>query len=132
MIKAGVPVVPGYHGADQDDALLAAEAGKMGYPVLIKAVAGGGGKGMTGSGPNLTDEYWKHGGGAKNIFKTIKYGVIEKGMAPWQGTLSPKKMQEVTAYILSLQGSNPEGAKEAEAGIFFGWLGTNRPDPFSY
>lgn len=46
MIKAGVPVVPGYHGADQDDALLAAEAGKMGYPVLIKAVAGGGGKGM--------------------------------------------------------------------------------------
>ncbi|HCI07583.1 MAG TPA: 3-methylcrotonyl-CoA carboxylase, partial [Sulfitobacter sp.] len=46
MIKAGVPVVPGYHGADQDDALLAAEAGKMGYPVLIKAVVGGGGKGM--------------------------------------------------------------------------------------
>ena len=46
MIKAGVPVVPGYHGADQDDALLAAEAGKIGYPVLIKAVAGGGGKGM--------------------------------------------------------------------------------------
>ncbi len=46
MIKAGVPVVPGYHGADQDDALLAAEADKIGYPVLIKAVAGGGGKGM--------------------------------------------------------------------------------------
>lgn len=46
MVKAGVPVVPGYHGADQDDALLADEAGKIGYPVLIKAVAGGGGKGM--------------------------------------------------------------------------------------
>ena len=46
MIKAGVPVVPGYHGADQDDALLEAEAEKIGYPVLIKAVAGGGGKGM--------------------------------------------------------------------------------------
>ncbi len=46
MIKAGVPVVPGYHGADQDDNLLEAEAGKIGYPVLIKAVAGGGGKGM--------------------------------------------------------------------------------------
>ncbi len=46
MIEAGVPVVPGYHGADQDDALLAAEADKIGYPVLIKAVAGGGGKGM--------------------------------------------------------------------------------------
>ncbi|MGC1495137.1 MAG: acetyl/propionyl/methylcrotonyl-CoA carboxylase subunit alpha [Sulfitobacter sp.] len=46
MIEAGVPVVPGYHGADQDDALLADEADKIGYPVLIKAVAGGGGKGM--------------------------------------------------------------------------------------
>jgi 3-methylcrotonyl-CoA carboxylase alpha subunit len=46
MIDAGVPVVPGYHGADQDDRLLADEADKIGYPVLIKAVAGGGGKGM--------------------------------------------------------------------------------------
>lgn len=46
MVEAGVPVVPGYHGADQDDALLAGEADKIGYPVLIKAVAGGGGKGM--------------------------------------------------------------------------------------
>jgi 3-methylcrotonyl-CoA carboxylase alpha subunit len=46
MHDAGVPVVPGYHGADQDDALLAAEAAGIGYPVLIKAVAGGGGKGM--------------------------------------------------------------------------------------
>ena len=46
MIEAGVPVVPGYHGADQSDDLLAAEAEAMGYPVLIKAVAGGGGKGM--------------------------------------------------------------------------------------
>ncbi len=46
MVKAGVPVVPGYHGADQDDALLKGEAEKIGYPVMIKAVAGGGGKGM--------------------------------------------------------------------------------------
>ncbi len=46
MVDAGVPVVPGYHGDDQDDGLLAAEADKIGYPVLIKAVAGGGGKGM--------------------------------------------------------------------------------------
>ncbi|MEI4231881.1 acetyl/propionyl/methylcrotonyl-CoA carboxylase subunit alpha [Roseovarius sp. D22-M7] len=46
MHEAGVPVVPGYHGADQADAVLAAEAEAIGYPVLIKAVAGGGGKGM--------------------------------------------------------------------------------------
>jgi len=46
MEKAGVPVVPGYHEADQDAALLARAADDIGYPVMIKAVAGGGGKGM--------------------------------------------------------------------------------------
>lgn len=46
MTDADVPVVPGYHGEDQSPDLLAAEAEKIGYPVLIKAVAGGGGKGM--------------------------------------------------------------------------------------
>ncbi|MCV2356981.1 acetyl/propionyl/methylcrotonyl-CoA carboxylase subunit alpha [Paucibacter sp. B2R-40] len=46
METAGVPLVPGYHGADQDPALLRAEAERIGFPVLIKASAGGGGKGM--------------------------------------------------------------------------------------
>jgi 3-methylcrotonyl-CoA carboxylase alpha subunit len=46
MEKAGVPLVPGYHGDDQDAKLLAREADRIGYPVLIKASAGGGGKGM--------------------------------------------------------------------------------------
>lgn len=46
MTDAGVPVVPGYHGDDQSAEVLTAEAEKIGYPVLIKAVAGGGGKGM--------------------------------------------------------------------------------------
>lgn len=46
MNSAGVPCVPGYHGADQAPEILAAEAEKIGYPVLIKAVRGGGGKGM--------------------------------------------------------------------------------------
>ena len=46
MIEAGVPVTPGYQGEDQSDGTLTAEAARIGYPVLIKAVAGGGGKGM--------------------------------------------------------------------------------------
>ncbi|HET6828400.1 MAG TPA: biotin/lipoyl-containing protein, partial [Ramlibacter sp.] len=46
MEQAGVPLVPGYHGSDQDPALLEREAARIGYPVLIKASAGGGGKGM--------------------------------------------------------------------------------------
>ncbi|MGH6741692.1 MAG: acetyl/propionyl/methylcrotonyl-CoA carboxylase subunit alpha [Bradyrhizobium sp.] len=46
MEKAGVPLVPGYHGEDQDDAILAKAADKVGFPVLVKASAGGGGRGM--------------------------------------------------------------------------------------
>jgi geranyl-CoA carboxylase alpha subunit len=46
MQAAGVPCVPGYQGADQSDAVMLAEAGKIGFPVMIKAVAGGGGRGM--------------------------------------------------------------------------------------
>ena len=46
MEKAGVPLVPGYHGEEQDDSFLETEADRIGYPVLIKATAGGGGKGM--------------------------------------------------------------------------------------
>ncbi len=44
--KAGVPVVPGYHGENQDSAFLRAQASKIGFPLLVKAVAGGGGRGM--------------------------------------------------------------------------------------
>lgn len=46
MISAGVPCVPGYHGKNQDLDFLMSEANKIGYPVLIKAIKGGGGKGM--------------------------------------------------------------------------------------
>jgi geranyl-CoA carboxylase alpha subunit len=46
MLKAGVPCVPGYQGADQSDAAMLKEAKKIGFPVMIKAVAGGGGRGM--------------------------------------------------------------------------------------
>src|SRR5690606_12308524 len=46
LAKAGVPLVPGYHGRDQSLETLKAAAAKIGYPVLIKASAGGGGKGM--------------------------------------------------------------------------------------
>ncbi len=56
MGKAGVPLVPGYHGADQEPDFLAAEAEKIGYPVLIKASAGGGGKGMRAVKRRLTSK----------------------------------------------------------------------------
>ncbi|MCO5249035.1 MAG: c-type cytochrome [Chitinophagales bacterium] len=65
-------------------------------------------------GPNLTDEYWLHGGDVKDVFKTIKYGVLDKGMVAWKDDLSPKQIQETVAFIISLQGSHPEGGKAPE------------------
>jgi len=70
-----------------------------------------GDKGQGIIGPNLTDEYWLHGGGINNVFKTIKYGVPEKGMISWEKNLNSKQISAVANFILSLKGSNPAGAK---------------------
>lgn len=70
-----------------------------------------GANGEGGAGPNLTDAYWLHGNDVKDIFKTIKYGIPEKGMISWQQKLTPKDMQGLSSYILSIQGTNPAGAK---------------------
>jgi cytochrome c oxidase cbb3-type subunit 3 len=58
----------------------------------------------TSVGPNLTDDHWLHGGGVKNIFKTIKYGVPEKGMISWKSQLQPTELRALACYIMSLQG----------------------------
>ncbi|MEZ5022456.1 MAG: cbb3-type cytochrome c oxidase N-terminal domain-containing protein [Chitinophagales bacterium] len=68
--------------------------------------------------PNLTDQYWIHGGDIKDIFKTIKYGVQNKGMISWQDQLLPNEMSEVASYIVSLQGSNPENAREPQGELY--------------
>jgi cytochrome c oxidase cbb3-type subunit 3 len=65
-------------------------------------------------GPNLTDDYWLHGGKINDIFKTIKYGVTAKGMPTWEKQLSPKQIANVANYIKSIRGTNPAGAKEAQ------------------
>ncbi len=65
-------------------------------------------------GPNLTDEYWIHGGSVSEVFSTIKYGVIEKGMIPWKDELSARQIAEVVAYIHTLQGTNPPNGKAPE------------------
>ncbi len=62
-------------------------------------------------GPNLTDEYWIHKGGIKDIFKTIKNGVQEKGMIPWGQQLSNAQIAAVATFIKSLQESHPTNPK---------------------
>lgn len=71
-------------------------------------------------GPNLTDKYWIHGGGIVDIFKTIKYGVPEKGMIAWSAQLRPVSMQKVASYIKTLQGTNPPNGKKAEGDLYEG------------
>jgi len=65
-------------------------------------------------GPNLTDEYWLHGGEINHVYKTIKFGVTGKGMVAWKGKLAGKQILQVASYIESLQGSKPAGAKEPQ------------------
>ncbi|MCI0450018.1 MAG: c-type cytochrome [Chlorobi bacterium] len=72
-------------------------------------------------GPNLTDQYWIHGGGIKNVFKTIKEGVPVKGMISWKTMLNPKQMQQVGSYVLSLQGTKPPAGKQPEGNV---WVDT--------
>jgi cytochrome c oxidase cbb3-type subunit 3 len=73
-------------------------------------LASGGGQ----VGPNLTDEYWIHGGGMRNIFKVITHGVPAKGMIAWKAQLTPKQIQQVGSYVLTFKGTNPAGGKEPQ------------------
>lgn len=93
------------------DAALA-PAGEAIY--MANCVACHGGKGEGGIGPNLTDNFWLHGGDIKDIFHTVKYGVPEKGMVPWEQTLTPAQIAEVSSYIVTLIGTNPPNAKAPE------------------
>jgi cytochrome c oxidase cbb3-type subunit 3 len=62
-------------------------------------------------GPNLTDEFWLHGGAPDAIFKTVSNGVPEKGMPAWAPQLGPEKTQAVTAYVLTLKNTHVPGGK---------------------
>ncbi|HRF78488.1 MAG TPA: cbb3-type cytochrome c oxidase N-terminal domain-containing protein [Flavobacteriales bacterium] len=72
----------------------------------------------TSVGPNLTDAYWIHGGGVKNIFKTIKYGVPEKGMIAWKAQLQPAELRSLACYIMSLEGKGSATQKAPQGELW--------------
>jgi cytochrome c oxidase cbb3-type subunit III len=74
--------------------------------------------GNPGVGPNLTDDYWIHGGDIKSVFKTIKYGIGDKGMPEWKSTMTAKQMAQLASFIKSLKGSNPEKAKAPDGQLY--------------
>jgi cytochrome c oxidase cbb3-type subunit 3 len=73
-----------------------------------------GANGEGGIGPNLVDEFWIHGGEIEDVFKVVKYGVLDKGMVPWEQSLTPMQIAEVSNYILTLRGTNPSNQKEPQ------------------
>ncbi|MFN2431038.1 MAG: c-type cytochrome [Cryomorphaceae bacterium] len=70
--------------------------------------------GAGGIGPNLTDEYWLHGGQKSNIAKTIVYGVPTRGMISWKSMFTPREVGELVSFLASLQGTNPNNAKRPQ------------------
>jgi len=63
------------------------------------------------AGPNLTDDYWLHGGHYNEIFKTVFNGVEQKGMPVWKKTLKPDDIRAVASYVYTLHGTNPPNPK---------------------
>jgi len=85
------------------------ESGKNIYTANCAACHGKIGEG--GVGPNMTDNYWIHGGDIVSVFKSVKYGWPDKGMKAWKEDLSPMQMAQVSSYINSLIGTNPPNGK---------------------
>ncbi len=85
------------------------DQGKQVFTTTCAACHRADGGGMVG--PNLTDDFWLHGGAPDKIYKTINTGVPEKGMPAWGPQLGPDRVQAVTAYVLTLRGTNVPGGK---------------------
>ena len=69
-------------------------------------------------GPNLTDDYYLHGGNIKDLFKTIKYGWPEKGMKSWKDDYSAVQIAQIASYVKSLHGTKPSKPKEPQGTIY--------------
>jgi cytochrome c oxidase cbb3-type subunit 3 len=92
------------------------EAGAKIFSMNCLACHGDKGQGVVG--PNLTDDYWIHGGSIKDVFKSVKYGWAEKGMKAWKDDFSPTQIAQLASFIKSLRGTNPAGAKEKQGELY--------------
>lgn len=104
----------------------ALKAGKEKYDRNCVSCHGAAGQGIIG--PNLTDANWVHGGGVKNVYLTIKNGVPAKGMIAWKLVFTPKEMQQIASYVLSLKGTNPPGGKPPEGEVWVEPKAAGGPD----
>lgn len=77
------------------------------------AVDGGG-----GIGPNLTDNYWLHGGSFQDIFTVVNNGVDGTSMIAWKNVFSPVQVRDVSSYVATLVGTNPAASKDGEGELY--------------
>jgi cytochrome c oxidase cbb3-type subunit 3 len=92
------------------------DAGKKNFETICAACHMPNGAGSVG--PNLTDDYWLHGGSIKDVFKTIKYGWQDKGMKSWKDDFSPIQIAQLASYVKSLHGTNPPGGKAPQGTLY--------------
>jgi cytochrome c oxidase cbb3-type subunit 3 len=69
-------------------------------------------------GPNLTDDYWKHGGSIRSIFKVVKEGIPGTNMVAWGSAMSPEAIRNVSSYVLTLRGTQPQNPKKPEGDLY--------------
>ncbi|MCC6865745.1 MAG: c-type cytochrome [Ignavibacteria bacterium] len=124
LIRTGALINPDNVTLSTDAADL--EKGKQIYTTNCTPCHGPDGGGTVG--PNLTDQNWIHGGGIKNVFITVTNGVPAKGMIAWKTLLTPKQIQQVSSYVLSLQGTKPANGKPPEGEIWADTVKTSGKD----
>lgn len=94
----------------EDKAALA--AGQERFKAVCAACHAPDGGGLVG--PNLTDEFWIHGGAPLQVYKTIHDGVPEKGMVRWSETLPELEIAKLAAFVTTLRGTTPQKPKAPE------------------
>ena len=119
VAAAAAQFPPTPHAAPAAGALLAMStdpaalaAGKTVYATYCVACHAADGGGIIG--PNLTDNFWIHGGAPEQIYTTVHDGVLAKGMPAWGQSLTPDEVTAVAAYVISLQGTSPASPKAPE------------------
>jgi len=96
-----------------------ADAMAVGQRIYIASCAAcHGTEGQGGVGPNLTDDYWLHGGDISDVYMTIKNGVPEKGMIAWKTQLQPSTIIKIASYIKTLRGTNPPNPKAKQGDLY--------------
>lgn len=107
MAEGEGPSVEGLLKLTSDTGVL--QVGQELYATRCMACHGDKGQGIVG--PNLTDDYWIHGGAITDVHHVVVNGVIEKGMLAWKGQLTPEQIDAVVAFVWTLHGTNPPNPK---------------------